>query len=208
MGVGSSKKREQEKKEREEKEKQEKLEQAKKDLEEKIKELELKLDQLNSQAKSFKEEAKKKLEEGDKMKAKYLLSKKKKCEQQAEKLNGALMMMDDQLFTIDNAQNFGGIVQAIKNTNDVLKAEQGQVTVSRMESLTNSLKELKAQNDEVNQFLVDINKDNIEDEDIEDDFYKLENEIQEEEQKFPGSNKEKISEDKKESIKQKKLMEA
>ena len=205
MGVGSSKKREEEKKAKEEQEKKEKLEQAKKDLQLKVIDLESKLDQLNTQAKSFQEQAKKKLAEGDKIKAKHLLSKKKRCMEQVEKINGALMMMDDQLFMIENTEIFGGVTGAIKQATDVLKVEQGKVSVSRIESLTNSIRSLKEKNDEVNKFMEDIKDDALEDLDVEDDFLKLENEVNEE---LPDSNKEKIEYEGNQKIKQRKLMEA
>ena len=205
MGVGSSKKREEERKAKEEQEKKEKLDQAKKDLQLKVIELESKLDQLNTQAKSFQEQAKKKLAEGDKMKAKHLLSKKKRCMEQVEKINGALMMMDDQLFMMENAEIFGGVTGVIKDATNAIKAEQKNVSVSRIERLTNSIRSLKAKNEEVNQFMADIKDDALEDLDVEDDFLKLENEVNEE---LPSSNKEKIEYGENKKIKQKKLMEA
>ena len=194
MGVGSSKKREEEKKKMEEekrrKEAEEKLENARKDLQLKIDDLEQKVEVFQKKANNLHEKAKEKLANGDRNGAKKLLHKKKKVTEQIENINNALIMLDDQLFTIENQEILGGITSAVKKGVEAIKAESAGLGVEKVEDLYNSLNDIKEKTKEVGEFLKDINEDDI---DVDEDFEELEKGIMEEDSKeFPGANKEKL----------------
>ena len=204
MGVGSSKKREQERLEKERKEKEEKFQKAKKDLQETISGMELKLEQLNAQAKSFHESAKKKLESGDREGARYLLSKKKKITEQIKNFNNALMMLDDQLITMENQEFLGGITTTIKKTTETIKNEMRGT--EEIENIVKGIDDIKHSMNEFNSAIENIDEDNLDDIDVENEFEKLENDLMEEE--FPDSNKEKLESNKKKDRKKKNMIEA
>lgn len=197
MGVGSSKKREQERLEEERKKKEEQVQKAKEDIDNKIKEMEAKLEEFKKRGESYKDLAKKKLKEGDKSGAKHQLYKKKKIDEQIEKLNNALIMLDDQSLMIENAQIFGGITGVVKDATDALKNEQKDLHKSKIEDIYASLNDLKAKFKEVGDFIEVANQQNFEEEGIEDDFEDFEKKVMEcEEKEFPQANTEKIEKDK------------
>ena len=198
MGVGSSKKREEQKKIIEEgkrrKEAEEKLENARKDLQLKIDDLEQKIEVFQKKAKNLHEKAKEKLANGDRDGAKKLLNKKKKVTEQIENINNALIMLEDQLFTIENQEILGGITSAVKQGVDALKAENQGLDAGKVEDLYNSFNDIKQKKNEVEEFLKGINEDDI---DVDEDFEDLEKGIMEEVSKeFPGANKEKFEKNK------------
>ena len=136
MGVGSSKKREEEKKKKEEemrrKEAEEKLENARKDLQLKIDDLEKKIEVFQKKANNLHEKAKEKLANGDRNGAKKLLHKKKKVTEQIENINNAIIMLEDQLFTIENQEILGGITSAVKQGIEAITIEHVKDIITRI----------------------------------------------------------------------------
>lgn len=195
MGVGSSKKKEKERLKKEQKEKEEKFQKAKRDIELKIKELEEKLEELKNKAKSFHEQAKTKLQEGDRNGAKYLLNKKKKINEQIDKFNGALIMLDDEFMMMENQEFFGDIKGAISSANEVLKNENKEISTSavKIENLVSSINDLKKDFQQFGDVLEGMNEDDLDNIDVEEEFEDLtKNVIEEESKAFPESNKEKL----------------
>ncbi len=195
MGASSSKKKEQERKEKMQKEKEEKMKNAKKDLEGKIADLEKKIEENDKKAKEIHNKAKERLAEGDRDGAKKFLNKEKKIKAQIENINNALMMLDDQLMTLENAEIFGGITSAVKEGIDVLKADQNKVSKTDLENMYASFNDIKQSIQDLGNYIGDNN--NLDDIDVDEEFDKLEEDILNEESKeFPLSNKEKLEKEK------------
>ena len=102
-------------------------------------------------------------------------------------------MLDDQLLLIENAQNFGSIIGAVRDATDALKNEQKDLQKSNIEDIYSSLNDLKAKFNEFGDFMEDVNQQNIEEEDVEDEFEEFERKVMGvEANELPNANKEKI----------------
>ena len=171
--------------------KQDKVQQTQLDLEEKIKQQELKIENIEKKANNLQEQAKAKLRAGDKGGAKRLLAQKKKYVEQMKQIEGAMAMMEEQRMMLENAQNTVDIVTTIKNTNQVVKGATKGVSVEDLEDLRGEMEDMKATQDELNDFFKDYAAQN--NEDVEEELDKLEEEMAKEDVgAMPVSNKENL----------------
>ena len=143
--------------------KQDKVQQTQLDLDEKIKQQELKLDNIDKKVNNLQEQAKAKLRAGDKGGAKRLLAQKKKYVEQMKQIEGAIVMMEEQRMMLETAQNTVDIVNTIKNTNQVVKEATKGVSVEDLEDLRGEMEDMKATQDELNDFFKDYAEQNNED---------------------------------------------
>ena len=160
-------------------------------LDQKIKEQELRLNNLETRTNALQDEAKAKLKQGDKAGAKRILAKKKKLVEQMKQIEGAMAMMEEQKMMLENAQNTVDIVTTIKNTNQVVKEATKGVSVEDLEDLRGEMEDMKATQDELNDFFKDYAAQN--NEDVEEELDKLEEEMAKEDVgAMPVSNKENL----------------
>ena len=171
--------------------KQDKVQQTQLDLEEKIKQQELKLENIDKKVNNLQEQAKAKLRAGDKGGAKRLLAQKKKYVEQMKQIEGAMAMMEEQRMMLENAQNTVDIVTTIKNTNQVVKGATKGVSVEDLEDLRGEMEDMKATQDELNDFFKDYADQDQED--VEEELGQLEEEMAKEATNvLPSINKENL----------------
>ena len=183
MGSSSSKKQKEEQEKREEEIKQKSID-TKALLEEKIKNVEQLREERFNEAKNLQEEAKKKLKEGDKNAAKRCLLKKKKLEKMVETYDGQLTMMDDQVFALENAINFGQIKTTLQNAINVL--DQNKITVDELEEEHQKIQDFKLNTGEINDAILELN--NEDEDEVLNYLEQCEKELTEE-TKLPSANK-------------------
>ena len=108
-----------------------------------------------------------------------------------KQIEGAMAMMEEQSMMLENAQNTVDIVTTIKNTNQVVKEATKGVSVEDLEDLRGEMEDMKATQDELNDFFKDYAAQN--NEDVEEELDKLEEEMAKEDVgAMPVSNKENL----------------
>ena len=144
-------------------------------LDQKINEQELRLNNLETKTNALQNEAKEKLKAGDKAGAKRLLAKKKKYIEQIKTLEGAMEMMEEQKMMLQNTAQMKDVMQAIINANEILKEATKGVNVEDLEQMREDMDNIKADQEELNNFFKDYTEENLED--VNEEFEELEKQM-------------------------------
>ena len=110
-----------------------------------------------------------------------------------KRTEGALMMMEEQKDMLVNSATTKGVIEAVKQANSVIKANK--VDVEELDIVKGTMEELKADQEELNDFFKDYADENAEG--VEDDLKELEAEIIKDETKnLPSAVKTNLEGDK------------
>ena len=160
-------------------------------LQKKIDEQELKIKNIETKTNAMQNEAKAKLKAGDKAGAKRILAKKKKYVEQIKQLEGAMAMMEEQKFMLENASTTKDIVDAIKQGNAAVKDATKGMSVEDLDNRKGEMEDLKANQDELNDFFKEYGEQDQEG--VDEELDKLEKEMANEDVgAMPVSNKENL----------------
>ena len=160
-------------------------------LQKKIDEQELKIENIETKTNAMQNEAKAKLKAGDKAGAKRILAKKKKYVEQIKQLEGAMAMMEEQKFMLENASTTKDIVDAIKQGNAAVKDATKGMSVEDLDNRKGEMEDLKANQDELNDFFKEYGEQDQEG--VDEELDKLEKEMANEDVgAMPVSNKENL----------------
>ena len=160
-------------------------------LDQKIKEQDLKIQNIEKKIDALQAEAKAKMKAGDKGGAKKILVKKKRYVDQIKQLEGAMAMMEEQKFMLENAEQTRDIINTIKQGSEAVKEASKGMTVEDLDAIKSDMEELKANQDEINDFFKDYADQNTEE--VDEELDKLEEEMANEEVgAMPVSNQEKL----------------
>ena len=160
-------------------------------LQKKIDEQELKIKNIETKTNAMQNEAKAKLKAGDKAGAKRILAKKKKYVEQIKQLEGAMAMMEEQKFMLENASTTKDIVDAIKQGNAAVKDATKGMSVEDLDNIKGEMEDLKANQDELNDFFKEYGEQDQEG--VDEELDKLEEEMANEDVgAMPVSNKENL----------------
>ena len=160
-------------------------------LNQKIKEQELKIENIEKKTKALQDEAKAKLKAGDKAGAKRILAKKKKYVEQIKQLEGAMAMMEEQKFMLENASHTKDVVNAIKEGNAAVKEASKGMSVEDLDNIKGEMEDLKANQDELNDFFKEYGEQDQEG--VDEELDELEKEMANEDVgAMPVSNKENL----------------
>ena len=160
-------------------------------LQKKIDEQELKIKNIETKTNALQNEAKAKLKAGDKAGAKRILAKKKKYVEQIKQLEGAMAMMEEQKFMLENASHTKDIVDAIKEGNAAVKEASKGMSVEDLDTIKGEMEDLKANQDELNDFFKEYGEQDQEG--VDEELDELEKEMANEDVgAMPVSNKENL----------------
>ena len=160
-------------------------------LDQKIKEQDLKIQNIEKKIDALQAEAKAKMKAGDKAGAKRILVKKKRYVDQIKQLEGAMAMMEEQKFMLENAEQNRDLINTIKQGNEAVKEASKGMTVEDLDAIKSDMEELKANQDEINDFFKEYGEQDQED--VDEELDKLEEEMANEEVgAMPVSNQEKL----------------
>ena len=160
-------------------------------LQKKIDEQELKIKNIETKTNAMQNEAKAKLKAGDKAGAKRILAKKKKYVEQIKQLEGAMAMMEEQKFMLENASTTKDIVDAIKQGNAAVKDATKGMSVEDLDNRKGEMEDLKANQDELNDFFKEYGEQDQEG--VDEELDELEKEMANEDVgAMPVSNKENL----------------
>ena len=160
-------------------------------LQKKIDEQELKIKNIETKTNAMQNEAKAKLKAGDKAGAKRILAKKKKYVEQIKQLEGAMAMMEEQKFMLENASTTKDIVDAIKEGNAAVKEASKGMSVEDLDTIKGEMEDLKANQDELNDFFKEYGEQDQEG--VDEELDELEKEMANEDVgAMPVSNKENL----------------
>ena len=160
-------------------------------LQKKIDEQELKIKNIETKTNALQNEAKAKLKAGDKAGAKRILAKKKKYVEQIKQLEGAMAMMEEQKFMLENASTTKDIVDAIKQGNAAVKDATKGMSVEDLDNIKGEMEDLKANQDELNDFFKEYGEQDQEG--VDEELDELEKEMANEDVgAMPVSNKENL----------------
>ena len=160
-------------------------------LQKKIDEQELKIENIETKTNAMQNEAKAKLKAGDKAGAKRILAKKKKYVEQIKQLEGAMAMMEEQKFMLENAPTTKDIVDAIKQGNAAVKDATKGMSVEDLDNIKGEMEDLKANQDELNDFFKEYGEQDQEG--VDEELDELEKEMANEDVgAMPVSNKENL----------------
>ena len=160
-------------------------------LDQKIKEQDLKIQNIEKKIDALQAEAKAKMKAGDKGGAKKILVKKKRYVDQIKQLEGAMAMMEEQKFMLENAEQNRDLINTIKQGSEAVKEASKGMTVEDLDAIKSDMEELKANQDEINDFFKEYGEQNTED--VDEELDKLEEEMANEEVgAMPVSNQEKL----------------
>ena len=150
----------------------------------KIKNIEIKTNALQNEAKA-------KLKAGDKGGAKRILAKKKKYVEQIKQLEGAMAMMEEQKFMLENVSHTKDVVNAIKQGNAAVKEASKGMSVEDLDTIKGEMEDLKANQDELNDFFKEYGEQDQEG--VDEELDELEKEMANEDVgAMPVSNKENL----------------
>ena len=124
-------------------------------LDQKINEQELRIKNIEVKTSALQDEAKAKLKQGDKAGAKRILAKKKKYVDQIKQLEGAMAMMEEQKFMLENTGQMKEMMDAIKAGSAAIKIANQGVSVEDLENMKDEMDEIKAGQEELNDFFKD-----------------------------------------------------
>ena len=160
-------------------------------LQKKIDEQELKIKNIEKKTGAMQNEAKAKLKAGDKAGAKRILAKKKKYVEQIKQLEGAMAMMEEQKFMLENVSHTKDVVNAIKEGNAAVKEASKGMSVEDLDTIKGEMEDLKANQDELNDFFKEYGEQDQEG--VDEELDKLEKEMANEDVgAMPVSNKENL----------------
>ena len=160
-------------------------------LQKKIDEQELKIKNIETKTNAMQNEAKAKLKAGDKAGAKRILAKKKKYVEQIKQLEGAMAMMEEQKFMLENASHTKDVVNAIKQGNAAVKEASKGMSVEDLDNIKGEMEDLKANQDELNDFFKEYGEQDQEG--VDEELDELEKEMANEDVgAMPVSNKENL----------------
>ena len=160
-------------------------------LNKKIKEQELKIENIEKKTSALQNEAKAKLKAGDKAGAKRILAKKKKYVEQIKQLEGAMAMMEEQKFMLENVSHTKDVVNAIKEGNAAVKEASKGMSVEDLDTIKGEMEDLKANQDELNDFFKEYGEQDQEG--VDEELDELEKEMANEDVgAMPVSNKENL----------------
>ena len=160
-------------------------------LQKKIDEQELKIKNIETKTNAMQNEAKAKLKAGDKAGAKRILAKKKKYVEQIKQLEGAMAMMEEQKFMLENASHTKDIVDVIKQGNAAVKEASQGMSVEDLDTIKGEMEDLKANQDELNDFFKEYGEQDQEG--VDEELDELEKEMANEDVgAMPVSNKENL----------------
>ena len=160
-------------------------------LDQKIKEQDLKIQNIEKKIDALQAEAKAKMKAGDKAGAKRILAKKNKYVEQIKQLEGAMAMMEEQKFMLENAEQNRDLINTIKQGSEAVKEASKGMTVEDLDAIKSDMEDLKANQDEINDFFKEYGEQNTED--VDEELDKLEEEMANEEVgAMPVSNQEKL----------------
>ena len=160
-------------------------------LNQKIKEQELKIENIEKKTSALQDEAKAKLKAGDKAGAKRILAKKKKYVEQIKQLEGAMAMMEEQKFMLENVAQTKDVVNAIKQGNAAVKEASKGMSVEDLDTIKGEMEDLKANQDELNDFFKEYGEQDQEG--VDEELDELEKEMANEDVgAMPVSNKENL----------------
>ena len=160
-------------------------------LQKKIDEQELKIKNIETKTNAMQNEAKAKLKAGDKAGAKRILAKKKKYVEQIKQLEGAMAMMEEQKFMLENASHTKDIVDVIKQGNAAVKEVSKVMSVEDLDTIKGEMEDLKANQDELNDFFKEYGEQDQEG--VDEELDELEKEMANEDVgAMPVSNKENL----------------
>ena len=160
-------------------------------LQKKIDEQELKIKNIETKTNAMQNEAKAKLKAGDKAGAKRILAKKKKYVEQIKQLEGAMAMMEEQKFMLENVAQTKDVVNAIKQGNAAVKEASKGMSVEDLDTIKGEMEDLKANQDELNDFFKEYGEQDQEG--VDEELDKLEEEMANEDVgAMPVSNKENL----------------
>ena len=133
--------------------------------------------------------------------AKFYLRQAKLHEAQINTHYGQLEMVEKQISQIESATNLQDIMKVLQNGNEVLKKMQDTVKLDEWEKIKDDMDELKEKDKEIGDFLREYGINQAEyDNDVNNDFEKLMNEVKgnkaKDDIKLPEVPKEEITEDK------------
>ena len=160
-------------------------------LQKKIDEQEMKIKNIETKTNAMQNEAKAKLKAGDKAGAKRILAKKKKYVEQIKQLEGAMAMMEEQKFMLENASHTKDVVNAIKEGNAAVKEASKGMSVEDLDNIKGEMEDLKANQDELNDFFKEYGEQDQEG--VDEELDELEKEMANEDVgAMPVSNKENL----------------
>ena len=160
-------------------------------LDQKIKEQDLKIQNIEKKIDALQAEAKAKMKAGDKGGAKKILVKKKRYVDQIKQLEGAMAMMEEQKFMLENASHTKDVVNAIKQGNAAVKEASQGMSVEDLDTIKGEMEDLKANQDELNDFFKEYGEQDQEG--VDEELDKLEEEMANEDVgAMPVSNKENL----------------
>ena len=160
-------------------------------LDQKIKEQELRLENIEKKTNALQDEAKAKIRAGDKGGAKRILAKKKKYVEQIKQLEGAMAMMEEQKFMLENVSHTKDVVNAIKEGNAAVKEASKGMSVEDLDTIKGEMEDLKANQDELNDFFKEYGEQDQEG--VDEELDELEKEMANEDVgAMPVSNKENL----------------
>ena len=160
-------------------------------LQKKIDEQELKIKNIETKTNAMQNEAKAKLKAGDKAGAKRILAKKKKYVEQIKQLEGAMAMMEEQQFMLENASHTKDVINAIKQGNAAVKEASKGMSVEDLDTIKGEMEDLKANQDELNDFFKEYGEQDQEG--VDEELDELEKEMANEDVgAMPVSNKENL----------------
>ena len=160
-------------------------------LQKKIDEQELKIKNIETKTNAMQNEAKAKLKAGDKAGAKRILAKKKKYVEQIKQLEGAMAMMEEQKLMLENASHTKDIVDVIKQGNAAVKEASQGMSVEDLDTIKGEMEDLKANQDELNDFFKEYGEQDQEG--VDEELDELEKEMANEDVgAMPVSNKENL----------------
>ena len=160
-------------------------------LDQKIKEQDLKIQNIEKKIDALQAEAKAKMKAGDKAGAKRILVKKKRYVDQIKQLEGAMAMMEEQKFMLENVSHTKDVVNAIKQGNAAVKEASKGMSVEDLDTIKGEMEDLKANQDELNDFFKEYGEQDQEG--VDEELDELEKEMANEDVgAMPVSNKENL----------------
>ena len=142
-------------------------------LDKKIEDLQLEIGNLQTKSKALNEESKTKLISGDKEGAKRILKEKKKIDDQLQKKENQLLILEEQKMNLEHIESMKDVMNAIRYANAEIKEAMKGISVEDIENMLENLNEIKENQEIIIDFFngyAEVN--NLEFDDKCDDFFK------------------------------------
>ena len=153
------------------------------------------------------EKIKELLKNKEKQRAKVVLKQVKMLEFQINAADGQLQMIEEQIHNLDMAVSQRDAMKVLEQGNAALKQLQSEVSVEKMQQITDDLEDAKEANKELEDFFKEHSVQGVSDPDIEADLERLGNEIAGDVQ-LPDANTEEFKVGEKEGEEEKQAIEA